>query len=379
MPRKKIKEKTKLEVWVRSGGRCAYPGCNKLLWKDDLTLKKMNKAYIAHIHAESEGGPRWNPDLPEERRSAASNLMLLCDTHHRLIDREGKNDHPAELLRQYKNEHEERIERQTAIHASRKTHLLLFGSRIGDRSGPVQHGEAVAAVQAEGRYPATPNGIVIDLKDCPVQPADPDYWVFVKSEVRKVMDRYLRPGEGPTGKPINHLSVFALAPIPALIYLGHELGDIGTVDVFQKQREPAGWRWQPFDDDGFNYTLTHPESAVPCSGVTVRLSISGRVHLTEVHRTVGNEMPDYELTISSPSRTAIRSQEQLELFRNEWRTLLTRIRENHGPTCEVYLFPAVPNSVAVEIGRTLLPKVEPTLRVYDCDHHLRGFHYRLTV
>lgn len=379
MPRKKITDRTKLEIWVRSGGRCAYPGCNDVLWRDDLTLKDMNKAYIAHIHAESEGGPRWDPTLPEDMRNAPANLMLLCDTHHRLIDREGKDDHGPDLLRQYKAEHEERIERQTAIHASRRTHLLLFGSRIGDRSGPVQHEEAVAAVQAEGRYPITERGIVVDLKDCSVRPSDPDYWVFVRNEVRKVMDRFLRPGEGPTGKQINHLSVFALAPIPALIYLGRELGDVGTVEVFQKQREPAGWTWQPFDDEGFNYTLTHPEAIAPCDGVTVRLSISGRVHFAEVHRAVGDTMPDYELTISSPSRTAIRSQEQLELFRNEWRALLTRIRENHGPSCEVHLFPAVPNSIAVEIGRTLLPKIEPTLRVYDCDHDLGGFHHSLTV
>ena len=379
MARKKLTPKTTLEVWIRSGGRCAYPGCNDVLWRDDLTLSKMNKAYIAHIHAESEGGPRYDPGLSEEDRNSTGNLMLLCDAHHRLIDREGKDDHPSELLLRYKAEHEERIERQTAFHANRKTHLLLFGSRIGDRRGHLQHSEAVQAVQAEGRYHATENGMAVDLADCPVHPSDPDYHVFVRSKVQQVMDRYLRPGEGPTGKPINHLSVFALAPIHALIYLGRELGDLGSVDVFQKQREPGGWTWQAFDDEGFNYTVTHPEDPSPCEGVTVRLSISGRVLPSEVHQAVGDEMPDYELTIASPSKTAIRSKEQLELFRNEWRSLLARIRGDHGPACEIHLFPAVPNSIAVEIGRTLLPKIEPTLLVYDCDSDRGGYQLRLTV
>ena len=378
MARKKLTQKTKLQVWVRSGGRCAYPGCNDLLWRDELTLQVMNKSYIAHIHAESEGGPRWNPDLTEEDRNSVENLMLLCDAHHRLIDREGKDDHDAALLRRYKSEHEERIEHLTALHASRRTHVVLFGSRIGDRNGPVQLEEAVAAVQAEGRYPVTPNGMRVELQDCPVRPSDPAYRVFVEGEVQKLMDRYLRPGEGPTGKPINHLSVFALAPIPALVYFGRQLGDVGTVDVFQKHRE-SGWTWQPFEDEGFAYALTHPETTGPCDGVTVRLSISGRVHLSEVHEAVGDAMPDYELTISNPQRTSLVAKEQLELFRNEWRSLMTRIREDHGPTCEVHLFPAVPNSVAVEIGRTVLPKIEPTLQVYDCDRDLGGFHHRLTV
>ena len=379
MARKKLTPKTTLEVWIRSGGRCAYPGCNKLLWSDDLTLRKMNRAYIAHIHAESEGGPRPNLDLTEEERNSPWNLILLCDTHHRLIDREGKDDHDAALLRRYKAEHEEHIEHVTGMQRERRTHLLLFGSRIGDRSGSIQHDEAVTAVRAEGRYPATRNGIPIELKDCPVRPSAPAYWVFVETGVQQVMDRYLRPGEGPTGKPINHLSVFAIAPIPALIYLGRQLGDVGTVEVFQKHRESSGWTWQPFEDEGFAYALTHPETTGPCDGVTVRLSISGRVHPSEVHEALGDGMPDYELTISNPSRTAIRSKEQLELFRHEWRSLLTRIREDHGPSCEVHLFPAVPNSVAVEIGRTVLPKIEPTLHVYDCDHDLGGFHHRLTL
>src|SRR5438874_10938819 len=42
---------------------------------------------------------------------------------------------------------------------------------------------------------------------------------------------------------INHLSVFALAPIPLLIELGRLLGDIAPADVYQLHREPAGLPW----------------------------------------------------------------------------------------------------------------------------------------
>lgn len=53
-----IPEKTRVRLWVRASGRCQYAGCNKPLWRDDLTMADMNSAYIAHIIADSPDGPR---------------------------------------------------------------------------------------------------------------------------------------------------------------------------------------------------------------------------------------------------------------------------------------------------------------------------------
>ena len=48
-------------LWAISGGRCEYEGCNTPLYMDILTKKKYNKAYIAHIVADSLDGPRGDP------------------------------------------------------------------------------------------------------------------------------------------------------------------------------------------------------------------------------------------------------------------------------------------------------------------------------
>ena len=37
----------------------------------------------------------------------------------------------------------------------------------------------------------------------------------------------------------------------------------------------------------------------------------------------------------------------------------------YGPDLVVHLFAAIPNSVATELGRLLLPKADPTIQVYD--------------
>ena len=85
-------------LWAISGGRCEYEGCNTPLYMDILTKKKYNKAYIAHIVADSLDGPRGDPERSEKLANEISNLMLLCDPHHTLIDKDVAN-HPVELCR----------------------------------------------------------------------------------------------------------------------------------------------------------------------------------------------------------------------------------------------------------------------------------------
>ena len=74
-------------LWGKSTGRCQYFGCNKKLYTDPLTNEEYNIAYHAHIIADSPEGPRGDIELSEEYCADISNLMLLCDAHHRLVDK----------------------------------------------------------------------------------------------------------------------------------------------------------------------------------------------------------------------------------------------------------------------------------------------------
>ncbi|MEL6578599.1 MAG: hypothetical protein AAFQ14_02515 [Cyanobacteria bacterium J06621_12] len=76
-----IPVKVKLKLWTKSAGRCQFRGCNELLYRDNLTHAEMNKAYIAHIVADSPGGVRGDEKLSPKLAKEFSNLMLLCDTH----------------------------------------------------------------------------------------------------------------------------------------------------------------------------------------------------------------------------------------------------------------------------------------------------------
>jgi hypothetical protein len=133
-------------------------------------------------------------------------------------------------------------------------------------------------------------------------------------------------------------------------------------------------------DEGFNYTLLKPDPAdVTGSKVAVNLSLSGTIHATEIERALEGRVPTYTITISQPRRDFLQAKEQLELFRTEWYKLLADIRAEFGHECEIHLFPAIPVSIAVEIGRSLLPKSDPMLTVYDQDKENDGFRPILTL
>lgn len=46
--RPNIPEHVKRELWIKSGGRCEFRGCNKYLYKDGVTKQPRNLANIAH-------------------------------------------------------------------------------------------------------------------------------------------------------------------------------------------------------------------------------------------------------------------------------------------------------------------------------------------
>lgn len=118
------------ELWVKSGGRCEFRGCNKYLYKDGVTRQPRNLANIAHIVSWIPTGPRGNQDS-EKLAKDISNLMLTCSEHNNLIDdAQYVEQYPIELLQQFKREHEERIFRVTGMGQDYGVRIIKMYSKI---------------------------------------------------------------------------------------------------------------------------------------------------------------------------------------------------------------------------------------------------------
>jgi hypothetical protein len=362
-----IPEKIKTRLWVLTGGRCQYEGCNKPLWQDELTLLQMNTAYIAHIIAVEPNGPRGNNDLSPKLATDISNLMLMCDEHHRLIDREDVEGHPVERLHEMKRKHEERIELLTSIQKEKKSHVLLYGANIGDHSTHLSWRKAAIAMVPEF-CPAENQAIELSWNNSSFKDNESIFWQIERKHLQrqirqKVKDRL-------QNKDIEHLAVFALAPQPLLMEFGRLLSDIPAAEIFQLHREPPDWKWQEHPE-GFDYILQEPE--IQKKTVALNLSLSATVDNSRITSVLGNEISIWTLTIEKPNNNFLKSREQLSMFRKQFRLLMDRIKARHGQDIVLHVFPAVPVSVAVEIGRVWMPKADLPLCIYDQNRKLNGF------
>jgi hypothetical protein len=101
-------------LYARSGNRCAYTGCRRVLvvlagaGQPLVTLGE-----VAHIVASSPAGPRGASFLPPGDRDKYENLILLCNTHHQLIDAKAATYTP-ERLQAMKADHEQWVEQRLA-------------------------------------------------------------------------------------------------------------------------------------------------------------------------------------------------------------------------------------------------------------------------
>lgn len=93
----------------------------------------------------------------------------------------------------------------------------------------------------------------------------------------------------------------------------------------------------------------------------------------------GRAFAFWEIRASTPTVDSVRTKEQLQQFSALFRQVLHDIRRIHGPAAQVHIFPAVPNSVAIECGRVLLPKPDPAVLVYDRNRTAPGFTFALDL
>jgi len=107
---KSITERDIKLLWGRSASRCAFSDCQMELTMDSVAGDASAVGEMAHIVGEKEGAARGVSKMPLSHRNSYSNLILLCPTHHTIIDKkENVADYPVEILHEMKDAHETRV------------------------------------------------------------------------------------------------------------------------------------------------------------------------------------------------------------------------------------------------------------------------------
>jgi hypothetical protein len=115
-------------------GTCYYPRCEVpvITVADGHAIVGVE---IAHIRGAKKGSSRFDESMTDQERAAFPNLILLCNTHHKLVDRLEPHRYTVEVLTEWKtaNEPEGGLSAlDTRFNASHlETLLEQFATQVG--------------------------------------------------------------------------------------------------------------------------------------------------------------------------------------------------------------------------------------------------------
>jgi len=356
-------------------GRCEYRACNEDLVGDLISGKRDALfGFIAHIVADSPEGPRGDPILSPQLAKDLSNLMLLCAKHHKLIDVDGKDDHPVEVLKAMKDAHETRIATNTGINEEYASHVLRFGATIGNIEALVST-QAIFAAMPPDRHPATSQTIDLEMLNQAIKDDEPEYWELQRRNLDRLFAEKI--GGRIERQEIRHLSVFALAPQPLLIELGRLLNDIVPITVHNRHREPSTWRWQR-DRPVLDFIVSRPDPKAT-GPIALKIGISATVNDDRITAALGGEAAIWSVTIAFPGNDVVRQPSDLAAYRTTLRALYDEMKAHNGEGQVINLFPVMPASLAVETGRVWMPKADLEMLIYDQMRDRGGFVPTLSI
>jgi len=372
--RAQLTETEKIKVWVRAGGVCAL--CHGYMLEGTLTGAPLSLGELAHIVGQqaNAASPRGLDPLPRDKRDRAENVVLACPSCHAQIDKQavaGILD--VARLTQLKAEHEQRIRHLVTLPADRRTLVLRLLAKVRGNPVEVTRDTAAATVTADGRFPwfdldRDRSGVEVDLRTLPgEQAADEDtsaavdYYAMARSAIDEALDARLH--DAVKDGPVRHISVFAFARLPLLVYLGSKLEDNVGVEVYQRHRQTQTWQW---DSDAPSHDITLSQTGLLTSSPEALLvcNVSGTVDPTELSPAL-QALP--RLTIAPtvlPTPDMLRSRACLQAFTAAAREA-NALLDAHKNVRRLHLVGALPPAAAVELGRLHDPHIHPALVVYS--------------
>jgi CBASS immunity sensor of nucleotide second messenger signals len=369
--RGRIPERERLLVWVRAGGRCAI--CNRYLLESGIAYREVRLGELAHVVGQKPppGSPRGQAALPPEERDLADNIVLLCADDH------GEIDHPelvdlftVERLRQIKQRHEDRIRHVTALGADNTTVVLRVIGTVRGAAVEVPRAAAAAAVVASaGRFPAFAlshdrQGLEVDLRGIPGEAdADEAYYRAAARAIDTAIAQRLAPAVAE--RLVPHLSVFAFARLPLLVYLGSRLDDTIPTQLYQRHRHTEQWTWpQRSRRTSFIYRAPPPQGGAREAVLVV--SASATIHPRELPAPL-RRLPAFtvEPERAVPGPDVITNPRSLASFKTTMRRLFANLERDHKQIRRLHLIAAMPVSAAVTLGRCITWGIHPSLAIYE--------------
>ena len=361
-----IKESVRNALWARTAGRCTI--CNRRLLGDQRTyMHSVLLAELAHnIGATGgDGSPRSKDAENVDDTEAEENLLLLCHDCHKIIDNPDHIDFfPPEKLRQIKESFERRVEMVTENGGLTRTAALRVGCLIrGSLAMASQReiAETLLAVnylglvetQRSGDFTCRINGSAGGL----------GFWDAAQQSINDTIAQVRQAVD--TGD-VEHISVFAIAPVPLLIYLGWHLDDKTPTRLFQKHRDQfIGWSWSD-QGDPVEFDIVASEQDASAEDVALVCALTSEVDRAALPPAVdGTPIIEVRPARVSPGPNLLSHEQSLANFAEQWRAALAMAEASFPSAKRWHLIASAPVTASIEAGRALVRDIHPPVMLYE--------------
>lgn len=374
---------TKEEVFHRAAWRCQMDGCADDLRAHLGATVSGNFSYLAHIVAASPDGPRGDPDLSAKLVNEASNILLLCDKCHRLIDRVDAEKYTTPYLQAMRERSVAAVRRMLDMLAYPKARAIsLIGSIAGQAHPPLTRTEMDEALWSQGlradeRSPHALASMPRQLGN----PHDAAFWtVMMRSLSQGVVElRGLLEGTSSDEQAPKRLALFPLAATSALVLAGRVVGDKANITVFQPDRNAPKNRWLwPARAEALQaneFRLTNAGTGEPGGEAALRVSLTFDIAddrvpgdgMPTVHIKAGRLGPD---AIAQPGDLVAFGQcvdDALKLLQDQWKVAV------------VHLFVGAPASACLRLGQKLQARHHATVICYETAQESKCFEESIRI
>lgn len=357
---KQFTNKTITKLMIDSHGRCMFTGCGESLDIDRLTGIRGNFAYNAHNIASSDNGERGLPYLSEMLSNDPNNVLLLCDKHHRLIDKIAPSDYDSVTLNSMRKAHKEMAQQLLNALAFEPipVYSVLWPVHGQPASNPNLKEIASSLLPLQYRV----NGCLIPLCDSTMNTElfNMQMIQHIEIEAGKIIHQ--------TRTTYHKAAIFAFGPMPALVGLGALLGNKGEFIPMLKFRDSQKWEWpSPNMIDPLNEIigldkLKRSKEVVLCIHATAKVD---RVleKANQLADTINNQVVEITTLAEHMGSKSIPHPLNVKALTAQVQKLLHQFKSDHGVEL-VHLFITAPNAACVAVGQGI-DKNHPDVIIYD--------------
>lgn len=356
----KVTVETSRRVWFESHGRCMFDGCGTDLTRDPITGQRSNFGYEAHNVAASEMGPRGILYLSSLLENDPANILLLCDTHHRLIDGIAKADYPAERVTEMRARF--CTDAEALLDGLQRPRIPAFCI-----SWPIHRQVISAPSDLQIAQALTPIGVRVDgqlrrLNDNEkvLRDVEPEQmWPLMPATITQAAADILAQ----THTNSYRAALFAMGLMPPLIALGALLGNKNEITPMLRDRDSGLWYWPNEDPGDAFYEVTGIDALATSShDVTLEFAFTARPEaMKRTTEALGH--PVITLMAKSMRNGALAHPVEGYRFRQHMQEILHRLRDEFGVK-RVHLLPCASNAACVFFGQAF-DSSHPELQIYD--------------